>query len=90
MKRKTYEARLTYGNGVTLSTRRTYAWNSGVRATEAMMREYARGAGLIFTGAAPDVLTTTSYREYRREWTGQNGETFWALVRDEGVQPDQQ
>ena len=83
--RKTVTASLIDEAGLTVNTRAKHAWNSGVRETEAMLREYGRENGVSWVGDHPEVVRNETGREYRREWTASNGVTFWALVTE--VQP---
>ena len=82
VKRTTVTAILKDEAGLTLAERTTFAWNSGVRATEAMLREYGRENGLAFTGSTPEVDRYETGRVYRREWTTTRGDTFWAIVQE--------
>lgn len=81
--RKTVTASVIDGAGLTVDSRTKYAWNSGVRETEAILRDYGRENGVVLEGAKPEVVRDDTGREYRREWTASNGATFWALVKEE-------
>ena len=83
MKRATVTATLKDDAGLTLSEGTTSAWNSGVRATEAMLRQFGRENGFAFTGSNPEVDRSETGRVYRREWTNTRGDTFWAIVRED-------
>lgn len=48
MKRTIYKATLAI-NGEPVAETTAYAFNSGIRASEALLREYARSIGQIFS-----------------------------------------
>ena len=83
MKRKTYVAQLRrLETGALLGESVTYAWNSAVRASEALVREHARAAGCRFEGDAVRIITppiVKTDRMYERVWAG-NGEQVAARV----------
>jgi len=80
--RATVTATLKDSTGLTLARQVTSAWNSGIRATEAMLRQLGRENGLAFTGSNPEVDRDETGRVYRREWTTTRGDTFWAIVQE--------
>lgn len=82
MKRRNYIATIVNKDTmVEIASTEAYAWNSGIKASEALMRTYARNAGTIFTGSKPTVvLPGEPERQYIREWTSPAGETITASV----------
>ena len=75
MKRREYLATV---NG---ETRVTYAWNSAIRATEAMVREMARSEGDPYAGDPP--MVESDPRVYRRTWQAtRSGLLAFAEVRE--------
>lgn len=76
MKRTTYQVVLANAAGVPMRHERTYAHNSGVRKSEALVREYARELGTSFHGDRP----VRDESGYRREWDNGAGITVTALV----------
>lgn len=82
MKRPVVTAQLLDSAGAVILEGVRYAWNSGVRETEALLRQYARENDLVFHGSLPEVVRSESGREYRREWTSHDGRTVWALVTE--------
>jgi hypothetical protein len=80
MKRSRYLASVKVSETET-RTRETQAWNSAIRATEAMVREIARAEGVIYHGSAPKV-EQQPVRVYRREWWGPVGGSLSAEVRE--------
>lgn len=56
MKRQTFRAILTDADGRTLDCATAYAWNSAIRAGEALVRSHARDLGRMHIGDAPSVL----------------------------------
>jgi hypothetical protein len=84
MKRRTYKALVTDHTGAhQIGTKDAYAWNSAIRATEAIVREWARAEQTIYTGAKPVVQggpVNTPGSIYTRTWTAPNGHTLNALV----------
>ena len=83
MKRKTYVAQLRrLETGALLGETVAYAWNSAVRASEALVRDHARKAGAMFEGDAVRIITppiVKTDRMYERVWSG-NGERVAARV----------
>jgi hypothetical protein len=80
MKRRNFRAVVTDNSGNTfIGERDTFAWNSAIKATEAITREYARAHTTIYHGGRPVVMEDPE-RIYRREWTSSTGQTLRALV----------
>ena len=81
--RKTYVAQLRrLETGALLGETTAYAWNSAIRASEALVREHARAAGCMFEGDAVRIITppiVKTDRMYERVWAG-NGEKVAARV----------
>jgi hypothetical protein len=63
-----------------IGAKETFAWNSAIKATEAITRQYARDADRVFHGSKPIVLEAPDERIYRRYWTAASGEKLMALV----------
>lgn len=84
MKRRTYTALVTDHTGAHhIATKEAYAWNSGIKATEAIVREVARAAATIYTGSKPVVQggpVNTPGSTYTRSWTAKDGTVINALV----------
>ena len=75
MKRREYLATV---NG---EARGTYAWNSAIRMTEAMVGEMARSEGDIYAGDPPTLETEP--KVYRRTWQAtRSGLLAFAEVRE--------
>lgn len=76
MKRQTFRAILTDADGRTLDCATAYAWNSAIRAGEALVRSHARDLGRMHIGDAPSVLDGSGEAVrpaapgavYRRAW----------------------
>lgn len=64
MKRQTYKATLTV-DGTHIGDSTAYAFNSTVRASEALLRDYARSIGCTFQGERPN----RSGDVYTRNWS---------------------
>ena len=69
MKRKTFVAELREG-GKTLAMAQKSAWNSAVRASEALVRELALATGEAYEGDKPSVWGSVPTGVYRRTWRG--------------------
>jgi len=84
MKRRTYLAHLIEtSTDNEISWKETYAWNSGIRASEALVREYARAEGIIFTGGKPWIdMPESPYKTYTRTWTDPSGYSVTATVTE--------
>ena len=69
------------GNTI-VAERTTFAWSSAIRATEAIVREYARERTTIMSGSDPQVMGTPARPGsiYRRRWTSTTGRELSALV----------
>lgn len=82
VKRRTFRAYVRAADGATVGERDTFAWNSAVRATEAIVREWARDNYAPATGALPIVADADEIgpRLYRRAWTTATGRELTALV----------
>lgn len=85
MRRRVFRAVVTDESGSTiLGERDTFAWNSAIRATEAILREYGRNGAGALHGAPPVVMEPeqagNDSRIYRRLWTADSGATLRALV----------
>ena len=87
-KRRAFRAIVTDHSGDRIiGEKDTFAWNSAIRATESIVREYARSKFCHFTGAQPVVGETVPVahdaqpeRIYRRHWENSTGEQLAALV----------
>ena len=79
-KRKAYTATVVTAGGSMVAEATTYAWNSAVRASEALVRELARSRGTTYTASLPTVEGKPGDGIYRRMWAGDNGRTVWAVV----------
>lgn len=80
MKRRNFKAIVTTNDGNTIiGEKNVYAWNSAIKATETILREYARSKFTVFHGGKPVVMEEPE-RIYRREWTNASGQTLRALV----------
>lgn len=82
MKRTPYRAGLI-GDGLTDEQTTTYAMNSAIRTTEALVRELARQQHTIYRGAKPQRVGDV----YTRVWTGDNGQTVTAQAHPWSVTP---
>lgn len=82
MKRKTFRAEVRdLGSWDLIGERDTFAWNSAIRATEAIVREFARRPGVgACVGSRPEVIEDESDRIYGRTWTTPSGREVRALV----------
>lgn len=82
MKRKTFRATVvTPDFSRIIGERDTFAWNSAIRATEDIVREFAREPGNgAHTGSRPEVLDEEGARVYGRTWTSPSGRELRALV----------
>lgn len=83
MKRQEFKAsiRTPDGHDIEGRTRITYAWNSGIKATEDMVRDIARRMGVMFEGGDVEVIGKVRTGQYRRTWTESQGVVLHALVR---------
>lgn len=79
--RQTYAVELRHDDQV-IATDAKYAFNSAIRASEALVREHARAAGEMFEGSRPETTGDRYDRtDYRREWIGcRSGEQLSAHV----------
>lgn len=86
MKRRTYKALVTDHTGAhEIGTKDTYAWNSAIKATEAIIRGYARYWGTLYTGSKPVVHggpVNTPGSTYTRTWTSPAGHKVTATVTE--------
>ena len=82
MKRRNFKALVTNDNGLLhIDTKDTFAWNSAIKATEAIVRQHARDNQTIYTGGRPSVHELgTPERTYTRSWTAKDGTVVEALV----------
>lgn len=83
MNRRTFRAMVTDASGQNIiGERETFAWNSAIRATEGILREYARDRFTVCHGDAPTVMGERDDpdRIYRRIWRESSGREFHALV----------
>lgn len=76
MKRQYYAATVVDETGDETAAQ-TYAMNSAIRKTEALVREAARAAGVMFHGGQP----ARAGDVYTRRWTGDNGAVLVATAR---------
>lgn len=67
MKRQPFRASITTPLGNVLADKVTYAHNSGIRATEALVRSYARHHGVVMHGEKPHRDETGYARIWRAE-----------------------
>lgn len=83
MKRRTFVAKIRDAQGHDIAETRTYAWNSGIRATEKLAGDHARSLGITLEGDKPDVMgkPATIGAQYRRAWRA-GGIVVHALVRE--------
>ena len=80
-KRRNFKAVVTTASGLDeIGTKETFAWNSAIRATEAITRQHARDTLRIFHGGKPVVMDSPDDRIYRRYWTAGDGTQLMALV----------
>lgn len=83
MKRRKFVAIVTSDVGNTIIGERiAYAWNSAIRATEAIVREYARERTVILSGGNPQAMGKPGEPDsiYRRRWSDASGRELTALV----------
>ena len=88
MTRRTFRAVVTDNSGnEIIGERTTFAWNSAIRATEAILREFGRERVGALHGGKPVVMDDIPYagqqtgdRIYRRIWTTATGREYRALV----------
>jgi type II secretory pathway component PulC len=84
MKRTPYRAALT---GIATDKQATtYAMNSAIRATEALVRAIARDEGVAYHGGRPERIRGES-DVYTRVWTGDNGRVITAQAHPWSVTP---
>lgn len=76
MKRKCYTATVTDEHGTALTTVTKYAMNSAIGATVALVRDIARGEGVIYHGGHPSRVEQT----YVRHWKSDAGRVVIARV----------
>ena len=88
MKRQTYRAAVVDAEGAVIAERDACAWNSAVRASEALVRDYARTAGHALEGARPSVVDPCDHGKfchcsgsYQRVWSAPNGLEVRTVVR---------
>lgn len=69
------------GNTI-VEDRTAFAWNSAIRATESIVREYARDRTVILSGSAPQVMGEPGKADsiYRRRWSDATGRELTAMV----------
>ena len=79
-KRRTFSAVIVDAAGTTVAEATAYAWNSAVRASEALVRELARARGATYSASLPEVEGRPGDGTYRRKWAGEDGLTVWAVV----------
>ena len=65
MTRKTYTVTVETDDGSKIGATVAYAMNSGIRKSEAIVREYARARGVYYLG---DMPYRDSEGRYRRTW----------------------
>lgn len=82
MKRTPYRAGLI-GDGLTDEQTTTYAMNSAIRTTEALVRDLARREFTIYHGAKPQRVGDV----YTRVWTSEAGRTVTAQAHPWSVTP---
>lgn len=81
MKLIEYTAVVYDNNASEIGRTTTYAWNSAIKATESIMRQYARDHMTPATGAKPVVMDADApVRIYRRVWVTTTGKEFKAMV----------
>lgn len=71
-KRRYFIAGLIEG-GKTIAMAETNAWNSAVRASEGLVRNYARDRGFVMVGDKPETYGPVAQpgSTYRRSWVGE-------------------
>lgn len=69
MKRRHFVADLKDGDR-TIDTAETFAWNSAIKASEALVRKQAEQTGEAFIGSDPQVWGKPPTGVYRRAWRG--------------------
>jgi hypothetical protein len=83
VKRRSFRAIVTDNSGQTIiGEKDTFAWNSAIRASEAIVRELARSEYCLYSGAKPTTLNGTHGGDdiYRRYWESPTGRRVTALV----------
>ena len=75
--RQYFTVEITNEQGGRISTVTRYAMNSGIRMSEQLVREHARGLGQVFQGDAP----TREGDVYRRRWVGPDSVVFASVSR---------
>ena len=88
MKRTAYRAVVTSPDGESvIGERVTYAWNSAIRASEAIVREFGRGQRYMLTASTAERLGECVHGKYchcadmyRRTWTTPAGLEYIATV----------
>lgn len=83
VKRQHFRATVTDADGNMIDKRHTYAWNSAIRASEAIVREYARLNELMYAGDPCTRVEDTYTREwypFGGVWTGTAGAQLTATV----------
>lgn len=82
MKRKTHRATVMDAAGDVIAERDAYAWNSTIRASEALVRELACERGSLYLGQSPTVAGEDDGRVYSRVWHGEDGRMVRVYVRE--------
>jgi hypothetical protein len=85
MKRTPYRAAIV-SEGLTDEQTTTYAMNSAIRATEALVRALARSEGVFYHGGRP-VRERGERDVYTRVWTSTTGRTVTAYAHPWSVTP---
>lgn len=85
MKRRNFKAVVTTDTGLDeIGSKTAFAWNSAIRATEAIVREHARNSFTIYSGDKPVVMEAgiagNDSKIYRRYWTNASGNRVTAMV----------
>jgi len=85
MQRRKFTATVVTESGLDeIGSKQTFAWNSAIKATEAIMREYSRNSMTIYHGDKPIVMEAgaagNDTKIYRRKWTNAAGKTLTAMV----------
>lgn len=85
MKRVEYHVTVTdVGRQEIVATSSKFAKNSGIRESEALVRQIARDEGTIYYGDKP--VTSPFYdRSYHRTWRGGNARVLLAIVTKAGA-----
>lgn len=84
-KRRNFVATVVTDSGLdAIGEKTTFAWNSAIKATEAILREHARDNYTVYHGEQPIVMEAgaagNDTKIYRRKWSNAAGRTLTAMV----------